>query len=117
MASQMGVTTLPVTIASGQSLSGQVDIGPNTLVGIVIPASWTAAGLTFQASPDGGTTWAELTTSAGAAVSFTVAGSQFIAVDPTTLRGVLSLKIRSGTPGAPVVQTPAAVLTLVLKAL
>ena len=54
MAAQMGVFTQTATIGTGASLSQQIDLGAMTLVGIVMPASWTAAGLTFQVSADGG---------------------------------------------------------------
>lgn len=115
MAAQMGVSLQTVTIGAGQALSPQVDLGAMTLVGIVTPAAWTAAGLTFQISPDGGATWLEHYNSAGAETTFTVAASQYIAVDPTLWRGVYSLQLRSGTAGTPVNQTGGATLTLVLK--
>jgi hypothetical protein len=72
--------------------------------GIVIPANWITASLSFQASPDGGATWGELLTSAGAAYaigSVTGGAQERIAVDPTALLGVRSLKVRSGTPASP----------------
>lgn len=114
-ADQVNLTTFPVTIASGQSLSPEVDLGANSLVGIAMPAAWTAAALTFQVSPDGGTTWLELQ-STSAVISFTAAAGQFIAVDPTALRGFNALKVRSGTSGAPVTQGANATLTLIGKA-
>jgi hypothetical protein len=43
-----------VTIASGASLSNAAAIPPShTLVGILMPAAWDAASLTFQGSWDG----------------------------------------------------------------
>jgi hypothetical protein len=115
MAAQMGLTNLAAAIASGQSLSSQIDIGPGELVGILIPSGWTAANLTFQASPDGGTTWGNLFTYLGAEITFFAVAGQFLAVDPiqALLRGVRSLKLRSGTSGAPVVQGSAVTLTLI----
>src|SRR5262245_61135060 len=44
---------LDVTIPNGQSLSPAIDLARLTLVGILMPAAWTAAAITFQASPDG----------------------------------------------------------------
>ncbi|MDI9847367.1 hypothetical protein QM467_04740 [Rhodoblastus sp. 17X3] len=108
-------TLIPAPIASGQALSGQIDLGDKTLVGIIMPAAWTAAGLTFQVSPDGGATFIEHTNSAGAATNFTVAASQYIAVDPALWRGVNSLKLRSGTSGAPVNQGALAAIILVVR--
>jgi len=108
---------ITATIAASSSLSPEVDLGIGTLVGIAMPAAWTAAALTFQVSVDGGVTWNELTTSAGAAVSYTVAAGQFIAVDPTLWRGINAIKVRSGTSGSPVNQVSQAALTFVTRAL
>ena len=52
----MSLVQTAVTISNGQSLSPQANLGNKLLVGIQMPAVWTAAALTFQASPDGGTT-------------------------------------------------------------
>lgn len=113
------VDNIAVQIAAGQSLSPEVDIGSKALVGIVLPSAWIAAagGISLQISVDGGNTWNELTTAAGAAyaVAFTGAGPAFIAIDPTTLRGVQAIKVRSGTAGAPVPQTSLVALTLVTR--
>lgn len=115
MAEQIGIAPGTALIASGTALSAAVPLGAKQLVGIAMPAAWDAAALTFQVSADGGTTWLEMTTSAGAAVSFTVAGGQFIAIDPAIWRGINMLKLRSGTSGAPVNQTADRTLTLVTK--
>ena len=106
-------------ISAGQSLSAQVDIGGWTLVGIIVPATWTTAGISLQASYDGGTTWSELVDQTAAAIgcSSLTGGtlSYFVAVDPTKLRGVRSLKVRSGTQAAPVVQVGAVTLQLLTR--
>ena len=114
------VSNITATIAAGQSLSAEVDIGNQSLVGIILPANWTAAGLSLQVSPDGGTTWAELWTVAGApyavgTVTIPSSTPVYIAIDPTTLRGALSLKIRSGTQASPVNQTNLVSLTLITR--
>jgi hypothetical protein len=101
-------------ISSGTALSPEVDLGIRSLVGIAMPAGWDAAALTFQASVDGGTTWQEMTTSAGVAISFVVGAGQYMAVDPTLWRGVNAIKVRSGTSGAPVNQTSDRILTLMV---
>jgi hypothetical protein len=115
----MEVDNIAGQIAAGQSLSAEIDIGTKSLVGLVLPANWSAAagGISFQVSVDGGTTWNELTTSAGAAfaIAFTAAGAAYLAIDPATLRGVQALKIRSGTAGAAVPQTNLVTLTLVTR--
>lgn len=114
-AEQIGLTTFPVTIANGTSLSAEIDIGANALVGIAMPAAWTAADLTFQVSADGGATWLELQ-STSAAIDFKAAAGQFVAVDPTALRGFNALKLRSGTSSVPVSQGADRILTLVGRA-
>lgn len=110
-------TTINAVIPASGSLSPEVDLGQQTLVGIVMPAAWTAASLTFQVSPDGGTTWVELYTYAGVALALTVGTSQYIAVDPTQWKGVYSVKVRSGTSGTPVAQSAQATIGLVVKTL
>ena len=108
------IETQTVTIASGASLSPEVALGEKTLVGIVMPAGWDAASLTFQATPDDAN-FSELQDGAGNAVSFTVSAGVFIAVDPTKWRGVTGIKVRSGTSGSPVNQTANRTLTLITR--
>ena len=105
------------TRAISTSLSPEVDFGAGTVVGIHMPAAWTAAGMTFQVSPDGGATWNEMTSTGGAAVNFTVAAGQFINVDPALWRGVNAIKVRSGTSGSPVSQAAAAQIIFVTRVL
>ena len=114
---------LTATIASGQSLSASVSLGEKTLVGIVMPAGWDAADLTFQASADG-STFGELNTSDQAAADAVAAvqvhspaAGQFIGLDPARLKGVAIVKLRSGTSGTPVNQTATRALTLVVRGL
>jgi hypothetical protein len=106
---------IPVTIASGTALSPEVDIGTKSLVAIAVPSTWIAAGISFQASFDGGVTWAELVDQTATAIQVSsITGAQQIAVDPTKLRGVTALKVRSGTAAAPVNQTAGGGVTLTL---
>jgi hypothetical protein len=113
------VDVITATISAGQSLSTEADIGSKSLVGIVIPAAWIAAagGLSLQMSPDGGITWCEVRTISGSAyaIAYTSAGAASIEIDPTTLRGISALKIRSGTVGSPVNQTNTVILQLVTR--
>jgi hypothetical protein len=112
----IGISQVPVTISSGSSLSAPVPLGEFVLTGIAMPAAWDAAGLTFQVSADGGTTWGEMQ-STSAAVSYTAAAGQYIAIDPTFWRGINMIKVRSGTSGSPVNQTADRILTLVTRRL
>ena len=117
MAAQMGLQIIAASIASGQSLSAQVDIGPYLLKGILLPSGWTAASLTFQVSFDGGATWFEHYSYAGSETVFGQAAGvgEYIALDPTLWGGVVSLKIRSGTQAAPVAQASLASLQLICR--
>jgi hypothetical protein len=110
----MNLAYIPVTIASGQSLSGEAPLGDGTLCGIAMPAAWTAAGLSFQASVDGGTTWLEMQ-SISAALAVTAAQGQYIALDPAVWRGINDIKVRSGTSGSAVAQAADRVLTLITR--
>lgn len=93
---------LPVTIESGESLSDGINLSGNIMIGVYIPASWTSADITLQASSDGvnfsdvyvdGT---EYTLAAGA--------GQYLAFDGFRLFGIQHVKLRSGTAGAAVNQ-------------
>ena len=116
MAYPLELNTYPATIAASGSLSGSVSMGADTIVGIWMPATWVSAPLTFQVSPDGGTTWLELFNDGGTAVSISAAASQFIALVTNsnyTLRGFNMVKVRSGTSGTPVTQTGGAIVNLI----
>jgi hypothetical protein len=114
MAAPMLLKIYPTVIASGASLSGGVSIGGNTLAGIAVYSGWLAAGLSFAVSPDGGTTWLELQSTA-ASVAYTVAASQFVQFDPAAWLGINTIKVRSGTAGSPVVQTNGAKIDLITR--
>jgi hypothetical protein len=113
------VDVITAAIAAGTSLSAEVDIGNKSLVGLLVPTNWTTAGLSFQVSPDGGTTWGELTTVAGTpyAIGSVTGGTlaYYVAIDPTTLVGAMAFKIRSGTQAAPVNQTNLVTLQLITR--
>lgn len=104
--------------AGATGLSAEIDIGNKSLVGLVLPSGWLAAtgGISMQASVDG-TNFYEVTLPSGSAyiVAFTGAGPAYIGIDPTILRGIVALKLRSGLVGAAVNQTGAPVLTLVTR--
>lgn len=91
-----------VVIASGQSLSAVLKLNGRVMVGVYMPSTWTAAGLTFQGSPDGDTYYNIY--SATAEVSATAIASVFVALDPMNFFGCNFVKIRSGTAGVPVNQ-------------
>lgn len=109
-----GRLTPTVTIANGASLSGAVDLGSASLVGIVMPAAWTAADLSFQVSADG-VTYGNLFDTIGAEYlipSASAVAGQTISIPIADLLGWRYLKVRSGPAAAAVAQGAARVLTL-----
>lgn len=102
------------TIANGASLSDALDLGNARLYSIQMPAAWTAAALTFQASAEG-VTYADVHDTNGTELSYTVAASRFVRLTPDPWFGTRFLKIRSGTSGTPVNQGGARIITLVLR--
>jgi hypothetical protein len=119
MADPYVTDVIAASIASGQNLSGEIDLGGKSLVGIEVPANWTTAAISLQASPDGGVTWCELVDQTATAIGCSsLAGGTlvyFVAVDPTKLRGVRSIKIRSGTQATPVTQANTVALSVLVR--
>lgn len=107
----MITATFTVTIAANASLSGAVQLDEFVPVAIVMPSSWTAANLTFQASEDG-TTFLDLYSTSGSELQVTAAANRFLALDPAQFRGARFLKVRSGTSATPVNQTAQRTLKL-----
>ena len=115
MALDIGLSTAAVTIASGTSLSGSLAIGALVPVGLWMPAAWTPANITVQASPDGGETFLEFVDSAGNAITVTVAAGQLVAFSEVMWQSVNFLKLRSGTLASPVAQSADRIINLVLR--
>jgi hypothetical protein len=92
------------TIANGASLSGAVDLQTYRAFGVQMPASWTAANLTFQVSSDC-STYANLYDDSGTEVLVTAAASTYIVfASPAKWQGARCIKVRSGTSGTAVNQ-------------
>ena len=108
---------LETTIANGESLSSLIELGSLTLVGIEIPAGWTAANLTLQTTNESGGTLVDVYDKAGSEYTITVGGaSRFIVLDKSDLQGIgRFIKLRSGTSGTPVNQGADRVLKLIVK--
>jgi hypothetical protein len=111
----MGLTALSATIQATGSLSPEVDIGAGVLVGVFVPSGWTSANITFQASPDGGVTWGNVFTYLGSEFTLVATPGQFLTLDPTQLKGLRSLKLRSGTSASPVSQSSTVNVTLLVS--
>lgn len=102
---------MAVTIAKGASLSTPLDLrGHGAPLGVVFPAAWDAAELSFQVSLDG-EYWANLyELGSEMTVPGTAGGAE--PLNPATFVAWRYLRLRSGTAGAPVAQTAARALVL-----
>lgn len=103
------------SIAINASLSGAVALGEKVAVGIVMPASWDAANLTFQGSADNGATFNNVYDSTGTELTVTAAGGRYIYLDPSAFVGLNQIKVRSGTSGSAVNQTAARTITIATR--
>lgn len=103
------------TIANGESLSGPIYTGNAVPVGLVMPAGWTAAVITFQASADGGETWLDLFDTNDNEVSITVGASRHIALEGLPFASTQYLKLRSGTSAAAVNQAAERNITVLAR--
>ena len=104
--------TKTATIALGESLSAAVDLTGLVLVGLQMPAAWTAAGITLQASADG-TTYGDFKDYAGNEYTLVVTVNDHLHLDFIELMGVRYVKVRSGTSASAVNQLAARAVTLV----
>lgn len=108
------IGTVTATIAAGTSLSGAADLGTGRVVGLILPAAWTSAAITFQASADG-TTFFDLYDDAieRTIPSGSVAASRFLAMQFGDWLGIRAIKVRSGTSASAVTQSADRLVTLV----
>lgn len=112
-AGDLAVVQAPVTISAGASLSASVDLGPNRPFGIIVPAGWTAASITFQASADG-INFFNVFDDTGAELTLVAAASEYLVFSsPAKILGLRWIKLRSGTSGTPVNQVSSAALIVV----
>lgn len=111
------LVAVPATIATGESLSAEIDLGAGrVLCGIDMPADWTAANLTFQASYNSGGTFDNLYDQYGTEKTVTAAEDRYIPLDdPAFWMGVRYLKVRSGTAASAVAQGAERVIQLIVK--
>lgn len=130
--SQSGGIVFPITvqIAAAGTLTGVIDLDPQGigahLVGIAMPAIWTAAGITFRScnimssvSPGILIPFLPLDSqlqdvydNAGNELSLIVVQNHMITIDPSIYCGFRYINIRSGTGSVPVAQAAARTLTL-----
>lgn len=106
------------TIANGASLSDAVGVGRRLVTGLNMPASWTAADLTFTGSDQPSGTFNAIYDSDGNELTVSASSGRAIALTPAemdALSAFAAIKIRSGTSGAAVVQLAEREIGVVLK--
>lgn len=90
-------------IANNASLSGIVDLGGCSIVGMYVPASFGTTAITFLVSADG-TNFFSLRTNSGS--EYTVGCSATVAsavtINPMDFVGFRFMKVQSGTSAVPV---------------
>ena len=107
---------VPVDIAAGSSLTDAINLGGLRLFGIVMPAAWTTANLTFQMSPDAGTTWVNILDQNGNEVLSSGDVSTYVAMNtPSNFAPVQYLRVRSGSSSVSVAQAAKRTLNLMVR--
>lgn len=87
---------LTAVVADGQTTSGEVNLQGSTLCGVFLPSGMEGTSLAFTVSDQPGGTFLALT-DAGDAVSYTVAASRYVALNPSLFAGVRYLKLVVGS--------------------
>jgi hypothetical protein len=111
-------TVTTATIANNASLSAAVDIGLMRSIGIIMPATWTTADLTFSVCDTLGGTYSNLYDAAGTEVDIPVAQAKAYTLSAAMTRLIAPwryIKVRSGTSGAAVNQGGQRIITIVGK--
>jgi len=116
-------TLVEVTIPISTALSLEANVNDLRVVGIIMPAAWTAANLSFKALLSEPSAlpkvpvYGEIVDNAGSALAVTAAASQYISL-ANTFAGIAwgRIIVRSGTSGSPVTQLAERKLTLVCVA-
>lgn len=119
MASRWMFVEFPVTIANGESLSSEADLGPHALVGIRTPAAWTAADITFEASLTSGGTYAPLVDFTGTRIRVSnveTAAVRHIAMESVWFGSVQFIKLRSTAAGGVTAENQGAARTITVIA-
>lgn len=110
-----GRTVVPVRIPTGTSLSQEINIDSLTIVGIIMPPAWDAAGIAFQAlvaEPSAlpkVPVYGNVVDQAAAAINITgVTAGVYVAISRQVAQSLTALGrmlVRSGTNAVPVNQT------------
>jgi hypothetical protein len=106
---------IEATILSGASLSEWLDLGERRLSGLIMSADWTAAALSFDVSPDQGSTALPLFDENNAEVALTVAAARAHAFPISRMIGWNYIRLRSGLSGAVVNQAADRLLRIMVE--
>ncbi len=107
--------SVSIGIDSGTAITAGINFGGFRLFSIVMPDAWTAANITFQMSPDGGSTWANLKDKDGNEINAVAGASDCIVLDHTLFASFQHLRLRSGTSNTPVNQAAVRTVRLILR--
>lgn len=94
---QKVVQLIEVVLADNGTVTPEILLGGSTLVGIQLPAGILSTALTFQSGNSSGGTYTQLTKQDGTAVTYVIAASKSVAIDPKDFYGVNFLKLVFGT--------------------
>lgn len=106
--------SLTAIIPINQALSSPVKLGERKHVGLIMPAAWDAADITFQVSIDG-TNYGNLYDKAGAEAVYKADADACIQIGDFDLAPWMYIKVRSGTAAVPVNQTAERAIQVVMK--
>jgi hypothetical protein len=126
-------STIPVSIAAGAAISGEIDLGQMIALAVVMPSAWTAATLALQVSPYGSagqalwdpgnaeypSLYQPLYNDGGSEITITVAANRVVTLATAGLQNAVIplrwIKLVSGSSASPVTQAAARQLYLVAK--
>jgi hypothetical protein len=101
-------------IASGAALSESLRLNNGNLVGLILPATWTEADVTVQASRDG-STWHDVYDAEGTELTVVGTAGAWMLFPAGAFNGIEFIRFRSGTTATPVNQEAARTLIAVLR--
>ncbi len=110
----MGNAMKPVVIPINASLSNSEFAEGFAISGIVMPAAWDLANITFQTSLDNVNFVSFFDKNGNEYVVTVVAGRQ-VTIPEIDISGVRYFKVRSGTAAAPVPQTAQRIIYVVIS--
>ncbi|MBY0355714.1 MAG: hypothetical protein K2Q12_08315 [Rickettsiales bacterium] len=88
------IYTTDISIANGQTISGNINLAGTTLCGIHMPAAFTGTSVTFQTAPTLDGTY-QVIQKNGVDLSYVVTASRYIVIDPADFTGTQFLRIVS----------------------